>query len=187
MFTGKKLIFSRLFCTVSIRLRSLDQPLVPGVFFFFFSFCKSSAFHPLRGNSRDWKFSHTGVSKKWNWLDQYVRNESQYTPLAYFPLYIFGISFIKWKRMATHQNWSKLYETFFCGYLDIYTALSRWLERVLKFLENPDTLMPNYKLLLSWFMLNSFETNKDHFNLICIILNMPLEHFGLFRVLRAWF
>ena len=27
--------------------------------------------------------------EKWNWLDHYVRNKSKYTPLAYFPFYIF--------------------------------------------------------------------------------------------------
>ena len=37
-----------------VRSWSLDQPLVPGVFFLF-SFTPS-AFHPLRGISRDWKF-----------------------------------------------------------------------------------------------------------------------------------
>ena len=74
-------------------------------------------------------------------LDHYVRNESQYDALAYFPLYIFGISFIKWKHMAACQIWSKLYETFFGGYLGIYTALGMWLERLIKFLGNPDTLV----------------------------------------------
>ena len=51
-----------------------------------------------------------------------------------FPLY-------NEKSMATRQIWSKLYETFFGSYLGIYTALGRWLERLMKFLENPDTLM----------------------------------------------
>ena len=37
----------------------------------------------------------SNLVEKWNWLDHYVRNESQYDPLAYFPLYIFGISFMK--------------------------------------------------------------------------------------------
>ena len=46
----------------------------------------------------------SNVVKKLNWLDHYVRNESQYAPLAYFTLYIFEISFIKWKRAGTHQK-----------------------------------------------------------------------------------
>ena len=39
-----------------------------------------------------------------NWLDHYVRNESQYGPHEYFPLYIFGISFIKLKCMAPENE-----------------------------------------------------------------------------------
>ena len=80
---------------------------------------------------RLWKCSN--LVEKWNWLDHYVRNESQYARLAYFPLYIFGISFIKWKWPAARQIWSKLNETFVGGYLDIYPALGRWLERLLNF------------------------------------------------------
>ena len=30
----------------------------------------------------------SNLVKKWNWLDHYVRNESQYARLGYFPLYI---------------------------------------------------------------------------------------------------
>ena len=40
----------------------------------------------------------SNLVEKWNWSDHYVRNESKCAPLAYFPLYIFEISFIKWKR-----------------------------------------------------------------------------------------
>ena len=47
-----------------------------------------------------------------NWLDHYVRNESQYGPHAYFPLYIFGISFIKWKRMAPENESLKTLDFF---------------------------------------------------------------------------
>ena len=35
IFLEKKLIFARFFCTASVRSRSLDQPLVPGVLFMF--------------------------------------------------------------------------------------------------------------------------------------------------------
>ena len=59
----------------------------------------------------------------------------------HFPLYIFGISFIKQKWPAACQIWSKLYETFFGGYSGIYTALVRLPERLLKFFEIRDTLV----------------------------------------------
>ena len=76
-----------------------------------------------------------------NWLDDYVRNESQYAPLQYFPLYIFEISFIKWKWPAARQIWSKLNKTFFGGYFGIYPALGMWPERLLNFFEMQDTLV----------------------------------------------
>ena len=47
-----------------------------------------------------------------NWLDHFVRNESQCGPHAYFPLYIFGISFIKWKRMAPENESLKTLDLF---------------------------------------------------------------------------
>ena len=55
----------------------------------------------------------SNMVEKWNWLDHYVRNESQYAPLAYFPLYIFEISFIKWKRAGTHQKVELGFKFFF--------------------------------------------------------------------------
>ena len=45
---------------------------------------------------------------------------AKYARLAYFPLYNFGISFIKLKWPAARQIWFKLIETFFGGYLGIY-------------------------------------------------------------------
>ena len=54
----------------------------------------------------------SNLVEKWKWLDHYVRNESQYAPLAYFPLYIFGISFIKWKRAAQENESLKTLDFF---------------------------------------------------------------------------
>ena len=59
----------------------------------------------------------------------------------HFPLYIFGISFIKQKRLAARQIWSKLHETFFGGYSGIYPALGRSPERLVNIVEIRVTLV----------------------------------------------
>ena len=54
------LIFARAFVTASVRSRSLDQPLVTGVYFssfLLFLLPTSSAFHPLRGYSQSLNFA----------------------------------------------------------------------------------------------------------------------------------
>ena len=68
----------------------------------------------------------SNLVKKLNWLDRYVRNDSQYGPHAYFPLYIFGISFIKWKCVAPENESLKTLD-FFWFYLFRYIYLSYFL------------------------------------------------------------
>ena len=68
----------------------------------------------------------------------------------YFPLYIFGISFKKSKWLAARQFWSKLNETCFGGYLGIYPALCRLLERLVNIVEIRYTLTAILELTLNF-------------------------------------
>ena len=53
----------------------------------------------------------------------YVWNESQNAPLAFFPLYIFWISFMKWKWTAKQDFFSKWPQRKFDGLWTISAAM----------------------------------------------------------------
>ena len=99
-----------------------------------------------------------------------MRNESQYARSACFPLYIFGISFIKWKWPAARQIWSKVSETFLGGYsVGIYPALGRWQERLLNFFDMWDTLIFNCAFWNLFIMIHIVINNR-HICKTCTIL-----------------
>ena len=64
---------------------------------------------------RLWKCSN--IVEKLSWFDHYVRNESQYTPLAYFPLY-------RVSHKKSGYVWHVIFKCNFLFLLDIFESLS---------------------------------------------------------------
>ena len=72
-------VFFLLF-TARVRSRSLDQPGV----FLSFSFSTSSAFYPLRGNSRDWKFVFPHILANLEGISKRLGNFYYFTKKSFF-------------------------------------------------------------------------------------------------------